>query len=392
MNRRRTQHLLETVNTSIVIVFTVCFVFSLSRQARAQSSAQPPQPMQPAENVFKNIQVLKGMHAADLQGSMSFIASSLGVDCDYCHRQDKEGTFASDIVPAKLRTREMILMVRRINQETFHGENVVNCYTCHQGRTGPVSIASVLASQAARPVETPAPAPVRSSDALPSVEEVLNHYVKALGGQAALDGIKTRIIKTAALGSASSDQSVEELFQKAPVKVLRFQQSPGYTSWAGFNGEQAWAQDSLKSYWGLLNTEELHSIMRDSEMYQGSRIRSQYANVVLAGKEKIGDRDTFVVAATSPEGAREKFYFNTGTGLLLRRHIEEPTLFGWFPLDINFEGYREVGGVKIPFVVRLSSAGGAWGVRTSYMVLEVRQNVPIDDEKFDHPVADAVNH
>jgi hypothetical protein len=41
--------------------------------------------------------------------------------------------------------------------------------------------------------------------------------------------------------------------------------------------------------------------------------------------------------------------------------------------------------VNIPFVVRLSSAGGAWGVRTSYMILEVRQNVPIDDDKFDHP-------
>jgi hypothetical protein len=81
---------------------------------------------------------------------------------------------------------------------------------------------------------------------------------------------------------------------------------------------------------------------------------------------------------------REKLYFDARTGLLLRRHIEEPTAFGWFPLDINFEGYREVDGVKIPFVVRLSSAGSAWGVRTSYMILEVHQNVPIDDEKFDH--------
>jgi hypothetical protein len=52
---------------------------------------------------------------------------------------------------------------------------------------------------------------------------------------------------------------------------------------------------------------------------------------------------------------------------------------------MNYEGYREVDGVKIPFVVRQTSAGGAWGVRTSYMILEVRQNVPIDEAKFDHP-------
>jgi hypothetical protein len=84
---------------------------------------------------------------------------------------------------------------------------------------------------------------------------------------------------------------------------------------------------------------------------------------------------------------REKFYFDARTGLLLRRHIEEPTLFGWFPMNVNYEAYREVDGVKIPFVVRMASAGGAWGVKTSYMVLEVKQNVPIEDEKFQHPAS-----
>lgn len=378
MNRRRPQQMLRAAIATTVMMFTICWVFSFSRQAMAQSSAQPPQRMQPAENVFKNIQVLNGMHAADLQGSMSFIASSLGVDCDYCHVQ----AFESDKSPEKLRAREMIRMVRRINQETFHGENVVNCYTCHQGGATPISIASVLASGAPRPIAAPTAV---AGEGLPSAQQVLDHYVQALGGQAALDLIKTRIITTAPLSHASSDKSVEQLFQKAPGKVLLLEQSPGYTLWAGFNGQQAWAQDSLKSYWGLLNASQLHSIMRDSEMYQGSRIGSKYAKVVVAGKQKIGDRDTFVVAGTSPEGALEKFYFDARTGLLVRRHIEEPTLFGWFPLDINFEAYREVDGVKIPFVVRLSSAGGAWGVRTSYMILEVHQNVSIEDEKFDHP-------
>jgi len=393
MTRREPEKVVQTVIAPIALMFSICFVLSFSSHVAAQNSAQPPQPMQPAESVFKNIQVLKGMHAAELQGAMSFISSSLGVDCDYCHRQDNEGTFASDVVPAKVRAREMMLMVRRINQETFHGEGVVNCYTCHQGKTGPVSIATVLSARAPRPVETPTPAPDRVSNALPTVKDVLDHYIKALGGQAALNGIKTRIIKTAPLGSASSDSSVEEYFQKMPGKVLRlFQPSPDYTLWAGFNGQRGWAQDSLRSYWGLLNTSELHSLMRDAEMYPGCRIGSQYANVLVAGEEMIGDRQTIVIAGTSPEGSREKFYFDVRTGLLLRRHTEEPTLFGWFPLETNYEGYREVGGVKIPFVVRLSSASGAWGVRTSYMILEVRQNDPIADEKFDQPVSNPVNH
>lgn len=360
----------------------MAIAFCFDGTGAAQMPAQQPEELKPAEQVFKNIQVLKGMPAAELQGTMSFIASSLGVDCDYCHRQDKDGTFASDVVPAKLRAREMIQMVRRINQETFHGESVVNCFTCHRGQAKPVSI-SPITPLPPRPEDAP-PAAIAPASSLPSVEQVLDHYVKALGGQAALDAVKTRVIKTAPLGQASSESSINELFQKAPGKVMVLQQSEGYTLWAGFNGQQAWGQDSLKSYWGILNTAELHSIMRDSEMYQGSRLTSQYRNVAVTGTEEIGDHHTFAIAGTSPEGAREKFFFDAETGLLLRRHIEEPTMFGWFPLEVNFEAYREVDGVKIPFVVRFSSAGGAWGVRTSYVILEVRQNVPIEDEKFDH--------
>jgi photosynthetic reaction center cytochrome c subunit len=388
MDQRAKQQLLWKTRTLILVSIVVATVFFLDDAGRAQTSRQPPQPTQPAEKVFKNIQVLTGMPAEGLQGAMSFIASSLGVDCDFCHRQDKEGTFASDVVPAKVRAREMIRMVRRINQETFHGDNVVNCFTCHQGSTKPVSIASVLLSSAPRPVPAQSsPSVDANTKPLPSVQKVLDNYVQALGGQAILDQVKTRVVRMAPLTGVSSESSNYVLFQKAPGKVMLLDQSEGYTLWVGFNGQQAWAQDSFKSYWGLLNKSQLHSIMRDSELYQGSRLRSQYENVAVTGEEKIGDRDTYVIAGTSPEGARERFYFDARTGLLSRRHIEEQTTFGWFPLDVNFEAYREVDGIKMPFVVRFSSAGDAWGVRTSYVILEVHQNVPVEDEVFDHPTS-----
>ena len=48
--------------------------------AIAQSGTPDAIEDQPAEKVFHNIQVLKGMRAGDLQGAMSFIAISLNVD------------------------------------------------------------------------------------------------------------------------------------------------------------------------------------------------------------------------------------------------------------------------------------------------------------------------
>jgi hypothetical protein len=378
MNQQIVHHFPAVMRGMVLVLFLAALVSS--KGAAGQTTPPELREDQPAETVFKNIQALKGMRAGDLQGAMSFIASSLNVDCDHCHVQD----FSKDERKAKLRAREMIRMVQQINEQSFQGKNTVNCFTCHQGHPEPMALAPIaprpptVVKTEAMATEKPAGSP------LPSVDEVLAHYVGALGGQAALAGVKSRIIKTARLNSGNSD-SITMILQKAPGKVLLARESPSYSLWVGFNGTHAWAQDSLKSYWGLLNTPQRNAILRDAEMYQGSRLRSQYSSVKVKAVEKLDDRDTYVVSGTSPEGTSEEFYFNVETGLLLRRHIEEQTVFGAFQVRADFEDYREVGGVKMPFVVRWSSPGGAWGTRTSFKILDVQQNENISDEKFEGP-------
>ena len=350
------------------------------RDAVAQTTPLQSPEDQPAEKVFKNIQALKGMRAGDLQGAMSFIASSLNVDCDYCHRQD----FSKDVTKQKLRAREMIRMVRQINQEAFHGENTVNCFTCHQGHAEPVPLAPIVPPPPRGPKSEAAAAGALTDAPLPGVDEVLNHYVQALGGQAALDGLKSRIIRTAPLDD-SNPESKTTVYQKAPDKVLFARESSSYSLWVGFNGTRPWAQDSEKSYWGILNTPQRNSIMRDSELYQGSRIKRRYSDVKVKGKEKIGEHDSYVVVGTSPESTSEEFFFDVQTGLLLRRHIVEQTIFGGFQIQADFEDYREIDGVRMPFIVRWSSPGGAWGTKVSTKILNIQQNVPIEDEQFNGP-------
>ena len=349
--------------------------------AIAQSGTPDAIEDQPAEKVFHNIQVLKGMRAGDLQGAMSFIASSLGVDCDYCHRGED---FGKDVRKEKSRAREMIEMVRQINQSTFHGENKVNCFTCHEGHKDPISLAPISPSALRENKTEAGAAGTPPGVPLPSVDEVLSHYVEALGGQAALDGVKTRIIRTTSLDGENSE-SRTITYQKAPGKVLLANQSPSYSLWVGFNGERAWAQDSEKSYWGILNTPQRNSIMRDSELYQGSRIKSQYSDVKVKSKEKIGKHDSYVVVGKSPESTGEEFFFDAQTGLLLRRHIVEQTIFGAFQIQADFDDYREIGGVKVPFIVRWSSPGGAWGTKVSSKIVDIQQNVRIEDEQFNGP-------
>jgi photosynthetic reaction center cytochrome c subunit len=97
---------------------------------------------EPAESVFKNIQVLKGMPAARLLGVMKIAyADSLGVDCTYCH--DPMHWELDDKEHKKI-AREMILMTRNLNDNVLpqiqgleNKEPHVNCTTCHRGETKP---------------------------------------------------------------------------------------------------------------------------------------------------------------------------------------------------------------------------------------------------------------
>ena len=98
---------------------------------------------EPAEQVFKNIQSMKGVPAGRLLAVMNRgYSRALGVSCLHCH---VEGEFSSDDKRPKLAARDMMAMNRMINErlrslQNLEGkpeETFVNCTTCHRGQTDP---------------------------------------------------------------------------------------------------------------------------------------------------------------------------------------------------------------------------------------------------------------
>ena len=86
--------------------------------SRAQNAA-PADSAKTAEQVFKNIQTLKGVPAEQVQPTMQFISSSLGVNCQFCHVQD---AFEKDDKKQKQTARQMIEMQMAINKANFKGQ------------------------------------------------------------------------------------------------------------------------------------------------------------------------------------------------------------------------------------------------------------------------------
>jgi hypothetical protein len=99
---------------------------------------------EPAEVVFKNVQVLKGISAAALVRKMDEdYGVAMSWNCTNCHRLAPQGNFASDTSADKRRARFMQQMVNDINlnqlpklypKDTPH----VDCISCHRGYNEPL--------------------------------------------------------------------------------------------------------------------------------------------------------------------------------------------------------------------------------------------------------------
>ena len=100
----------------------------------------------------------------------------------------------------------------------------------------------------------------------------------------------------------------------------------------------------------------------------------------VVGTEKIGDRETYIVASRIDPNRTLRFYFDTQTGLLLRELFTTKTMLGPLPEQVDFEDYRDVGGVKLPFTIRSSDA--APFDNTTRRFTEIKPNVPADDSIF----------
>ena len=320
---------------------------------------------QSAEQRFKNIQIFKNLPATQLEPTMAFISGSLGVKCNYCHVNQ----FEKDDKPQKLAARRMIQMVLDINKGNFNGQNAVTCYTCHRGKPTPVSVPAVGQNLWA-------PNAPSAAETLPSVKQVLDRYVQALGGADALNKINTRIAKGSRIG-ADGILVPEEVYQKAPDKLLTITSYAQVVFSNGYNGAAAWGHSSREGATPLPD-QLIAQIKRDAVFYKELKTEQLYSSVTVLGKTAVREADAYIVQAKPADGAVEKLFFDVKTGLLVRRYTESDTALGKLPLQTDYEDYRDVDGIKQPFLIHWSFPGRVWGRKID----EIKQNVPLDDAKF----------
>ena len=237
---------------------------------------------------------------------------------------------------------------------------------------------------------------VAAKPALPTVDQILAKYVEALGGEQALRKVTGRVITgtqyipTGPGGVVPTPAAVER-YLKAPNLAVTIYRAPTYAIAQGFDGTTAWSQDQAGRVTEPVKL-DVGRAARAADFYEPLNLKREYAQITVRGIEKVNGRDAYLVVGVPQGDKPESLYFDTQTGLLLRKQTVLPTPIGDSPFQMDFEDYRDTGsGVKVPFVIHMNPANARTELapNATLRVTKVEDNVAIDNAKFAKPAPPA---
>ncbi len=352
-------------------------VFLTAGHAAAQNGKR-------ADEVYKNLKVLGATPADSLNQGMHLISGELGVDCEYCHAEKMD--WAKDEKKTKDTARDMMTMMMELNQRWFKGEQAVTCYTCHKGQPIPLSTVALPVPDYFKEKE-PGPA-------MPPAEQIISKYINALGGEQNLRKITSRIITaqqdipTGPGGSIPTPAQIE-IYQKAPNLVLRIAKTKDMTFLSGYDTKGPWTQDARGRVNSPVELEQIREA-RNADFYEPLDIVKDFPTLKVEGIEKMGANEAYRVLGEPTRGVPVRWFFDTKTGLLLRKYTETPTHSGPSPQQIDYSEYRDAGhGVKYPYRIHMEPSGTRTELvsRSTIRIAKIQENVAIDDAKLVRPVS-----
>jgi hypothetical protein len=338
--------------------------------AAAAAHAETPKPPP-----FKNVKFLKHASHEELDLAMKYISGALGVGCDYCHVPAPGGPWAmeKDDKEAKRAARKMMVMAEKINHDFFGGSQVVTCVTCHQGHAEPLDAPSLetVFREHAPPAADEGKAPAVT------VKDVLDRYAQAAGGRAAWDKLHSRLVKGKLLFGPTAEMPLEETLA-APDKILAKVTMPNGVVTQGFDGKDVW----VKTGFGVFTPSPMDRAdsAREGQFYTPLKLDAIVSGLKVLPDALVGKAAAHVLAGRA-FGCNELLYFDVKTGLLVRRVARMGTPLGEIAEQIDYEDWKLVDGVMLPFLLKRNTGGEVQMEKYT----SIQHNVAVDEKLFVRP-------
>jgi hypothetical protein len=366
---------------------TGCAALALSVAAIAKAQV-PPSPADGvvlSERYFKNIQALRGVPVDEFMDTMGMFAAATGMNCVDCHVSEAGSDWAkyATDTPFKQTTRKMIAMVNTLNQANFGGRSLVTCFTCHRGLKVPATLPS-LDLQYGDPPPVDPDQITRSAPGAPTIDQILDKYLQAIGGAQRAAAITSIVGKGSYRAYDDFQLAPLDLYAKSPDQRTTIQHSLYGDMTITYDGRNAWmaAPREIRPFPVVqYSGGNMEGARIDAILEFPGRLKQTLTNWRVGPDSSVNDQDVQIVQASTPGGFIVKLYFDSKSGLLLRsvRYSDSPV--GKVPVRVDYSDYRTVSGIKIPFKRVATWTDG----RTVFQLDSVQVNTTVDAARFAKP-------
>jgi photosynthetic reaction center cytochrome c subunit len=347
--------------------------------------AAPRQQM--AEQVFKNVQILRGIPVDEFMTTMGFFSASLGLNCTDCHVDESGGSWEryADDNALKQTARRMMLMVQNINRTNFGGRQVVTCTTCHRGSYKPSVRPSLDQLYGPPPPDEPGDL-FAQAPGQPAADRVLEKYLAALGGRERVAAVTTIVGKGTYRGFDDAEESALEFYLTAEgQRAIVAHPVAGQSTWL-VTPEGGWIAGPPTDRpipVMAITGQELEGVRVEASVVLPTRLMASLRNWRVGTRALLDDREVQVLQGETPAGAVITLCFDAETGLLRRLVRSSASPVGPLVSRVDYTAYRDVAGMKVPSAWIVSWLSG----RSVYKLTDVQANARIDASRFAVPAA-----
>ncbi len=335
-----------------------------------------------AEEVYTNIKALTGVPYGEVIPGMQVMSEALGVDCEHCHSasgdRDLEGNPNKDVA------RQMIRMVRELNQSSFGGRNVISCFTCHRGQVQPSGTLAFGGSP-----DSPPPTRSLSPESLPATAQIIERFIQAMGGEGLVIRFARSRVETGTVTIISSGDSTHRIriMSSSPDK----RRTDGFSVSHLGNSEQAFGIVTEDQGWMRESNGPVRLMFgwrRDAAQLEDifnlpRRLRQMQEQLRVSRSEFVNGRRAIVLSGSTEHLPLFEYSFDEQSGLLVRLEYFVDSVVGRMPSRIDYSDYRGVAASgKVPFHWEVTLVRG---VRVAYQLDSVQPNVPLRFEAFELP-------
>jgi hypothetical protein len=376
------------ISAAAIITLAAVWVFSVAVAGQSNEANQIAAPVdrpQLSDQVFKNIQVLKGIPVDQFMGTMGFFSASTGLNCTDCHTSESGGDWAkyADDNALKRQARRMVTMMNGINQANFGGRPVVTCFTCHRGNSKPMVMPSLDLLYSSPPPEEPGDLVTAAPGQTPA-DQIFDKYLTALGGAQRVNALTSLQLKGNYLGFDDADKTPVEVYATAQGQRTTIVHSLSGTTTTVITPTAGWHSapptDRPLQVMTLTGT-DLEGFKLESQVFFPGRVKQWLTNVRVGYPTEIDGNEVSVVQGVMPGGGTATLCFDIKTGLLTRLIHFGDSPVGRIVQRVDYSDYRDVAGVKIPFKWTVTWLDG----RSRFEMTDAQPNPRIDPARFTQP-------